>query len=173
MKSFVSRGIIAGLLFVPGLALAQAGDPLAGLKAADAEMQKAVVDRDVEKIVALYADDAVMLPAAEPTINGKAAIRAEWQHILAIPDFENTSTLVAAETSAGGDLGYTTGTYLSRMRGENGEMVAALLDNEATVKTFQRKDGQVWLLPHNEAYSPIDGTHAQILGKVVAVMRRV
>jgi repressor LexA len=56
---------------------------------------------------------------------------------------------------------------------ENGEMVAALLDNEATVKTFQRKDGQVWLLPHNEAYSPIDGTHAQILGKVVAVMRRV
>jgi len=56
---------------------------------------------------------------------------------------------------------------------ENGEMVAALLDDEATVKTFQRKDGQVWLLPHNEAYSPIDGTHAQILGKVVAVMRRV
>ncbi len=56
---------------------------------------------------------------------------------------------------------------------ENGEMVAALLDNEATVKTFQRKDGQVWLLPHNESYSPIDGTHAQILGKVVAVMRKV
>lgn len=56
---------------------------------------------------------------------------------------------------------------------ENGEIVAALLDNEATVKTFQRKDGQVWLLPHNEAYSPIDGTHAQILGKVVAVMRRL
>ena len=56
---------------------------------------------------------------------------------------------------------------------ENGEMVAALLDNEATVKTFQRKDGHVWLLPHNDAYSPIDGTHAQILGKVVAVLRKV
>jgi repressor LexA len=56
---------------------------------------------------------------------------------------------------------------------ENGEMVAALLDNEATVKTFQRKDGEVWLLPHNESYSPIDGTHAQILGKVVAVLRKV
>ena len=56
---------------------------------------------------------------------------------------------------------------------ENGEIVAALLDNEATVKTFQRKDGQVWLLPHNESYSPIDGTHAQILGKVVAVLRKV
>lgn len=56
---------------------------------------------------------------------------------------------------------------------ENGEIVAALLDNEATVKTFKRKDGHVWLLPHNEAYEPIDGDHAQILGKVTAVLRRV
>ena len=56
---------------------------------------------------------------------------------------------------------------------ENGEIVAALLDGEATVKTFQRKDGQVWLLPHNDAYDPIDGTHATILGKVTAVLRRV
>lgn len=56
---------------------------------------------------------------------------------------------------------------------ENGEIVAALIDGEATVKTFQRKAGQVWLLPHNEAYDPIDGTHATILGKVVAVLRKV
>ncbi|MGN6250991.1 MAG: transcriptional repressor LexA [Marmoricola sp.] len=56
---------------------------------------------------------------------------------------------------------------------ENGEIVAAMLDGEATVKTFRRKDGQVWLLPHNDAYDPIDGTHAVILGKVTAVLRRV
>ncbi|WP_182525836.1 transcriptional repressor LexA [Nocardioides dongkuii] len=56
---------------------------------------------------------------------------------------------------------------------ENGDMVAALLDGEATVKTFRRKDGKVWLLPHNDAYDPIDGTHATILGKVTAVLRRV
>ena len=56
---------------------------------------------------------------------------------------------------------------------ENGEIVAAMLDGEATVKTFQRKDGQVWLLPHNDAYDPIDGTHATILGKVTAVLRRM
>jgi repressor LexA len=55
----------------------------------------------------------------------------------------------------------------------NGEIVAALIDGEATVKTFQRKDGQVWLLPHNDAYDPIDGTHATILGKVTAVLRKV
>ncbi|MEJ7833372.1 MAG: transcriptional repressor LexA [Nocardioides sp.] len=56
---------------------------------------------------------------------------------------------------------------------ENGDIVAALIDGEATVKTFQRKDGQVWLLPHNDAFDPIDGTHATILGKVTAVLRRV
>jgi repressor LexA len=56
---------------------------------------------------------------------------------------------------------------------ENGEIVAALIDGEATVKTFQRKAGQVWLLPHNPAYEPIDGTHATILGKVTAVLRRL
>ena len=42
-----------------------------------------------------------------------------------------------------------------------------------TVKTLQRKDGHVWLLPHNAAYDPIDGTHATILGVVTAVLRRV
>ena len=56
---------------------------------------------------------------------------------------------------------------------ENGQIVAAMLDGEATVKTFQRKDGKVWLLPHNDDYSPIDGTHATILGKVTAVLRRI
>ena len=55
----------------------------------------------------------------------------------------------------------------------NGDIVAALLDDEATVKTLRRRDGEVWLLPHNERYSPIDGTHAQIMGKVVAVMRKL
>ena len=56
---------------------------------------------------------------------------------------------------------------------DNGDMVAALIDGEATVKTFQKKAGKVWLLPHNAAYDPIDGTHATVLGKVTAVLRRV
>ncbi|GAA2233963.1 transcriptional repressor LexA [Rarobacter faecitabidus] len=54
---------------------------------------------------------------------------------------------------------------------ENGEIVAAMLDNEATVKTFKRRDGHVWLLPHNPAYSPINGDHATIVGRVVSVLR--
>lgn len=55
----------------------------------------------------------------------------------------------------------------------NGEIVAALLGNEATVKTFKQTGSQVWLMPHNPAYEPIDGNDATILGKVVAVLRRV
>ncbi len=56
---------------------------------------------------------------------------------------------------------------------DNGDIVAAMIDGEATVKTYKRKDGQVWLMPHNEAYSPIDGTHAVVLGRVVTVLRKV
>ncbi len=56
---------------------------------------------------------------------------------------------------------------------ENGDIVAALLDDGATVKTFRREDGHVWLIPHNPSYSPIDGTHAVIMGKVVTVLRKI
>ena len=55
----------------------------------------------------------------------------------------------------------------------NGDIVAALLDDEATVKTFRKENGHVWLMPHNPAYSPIDGTHATIMGKVVTVLRKL
>ena len=56
---------------------------------------------------------------------------------------------------------------------DNGDIVAAMIEGEATVKTFKRKDGHVWLLPHNPAYDPIDGDQATVLGRVVAVLRRV
>ncbi|MBQ9646760.1 MAG: transcriptional repressor LexA [Oscillospiraceae bacterium] len=54
----------------------------------------------------------------------------------------------------------------------NGEIVVALLEDEATVKTFSRKDGKIWLLPANPDYRPIDGTECSIMGKVVAVVRQ-
>ena len=54
----------------------------------------------------------------------------------------------------------------------NGEIVVALFEDEATVKTYQRRDGRVWLLPENPEYQPIDGTYAEIIGRVVAVVRR-
>ncbi|MFF7858767.1 transcriptional repressor LexA [Streptomyces sp. NPDC007904] len=54
---------------------------------------------------------------------------------------------------------------------DHGDIVAALLDGEATVKRLRHQDGRVWLMPHNSAYEPIPGEDAAILGKVVAVLR--
>ena len=54
----------------------------------------------------------------------------------------------------------------------NGEIVVALLGEEATVKRYSKRGDKIWLLPENDAYSPIDGTEAQLLGKVAAVVRR-
>lgn len=54
---------------------------------------------------------------------------------------------------------------------EHGQIVVALLGDEATVKRLHRKNGQIWLMPENPAYEPIDGTQAQILGRVRAVIR--
>jgi repressor LexA len=56
---------------------------------------------------------------------------------------------------------------------ENGEIVAAMLDGEATVKVFRQRDGHTWLLPRNSAFEPILGDDAEVLGKVVAVLRSV
>jgi repressor LexA len=56
---------------------------------------------------------------------------------------------------------------------DNGDIVAAMIDGEATVKTFKRTGGQVWLMPHNPAFDPIPGNDAAILGKVVTVLRKV
>jgi repressor LexA len=62
---------------------------------------------------------------------------------------------------------------------EDGDIVAAMIesdtsaDREATVKTFKKRDGHVWLMPHNPAYAPILGDDATIVGKVVAVLRRM
>ena len=56
---------------------------------------------------------------------------------------------------------------------ENGDIVAAMIDGEATVKTYKRRDGHVWLMPHNELFAPILGDDAVILGRVVTVLRKV
>ena len=56
---------------------------------------------------------------------------------------------------------------------ENGDIVAAMLDSEATVKVFRQRDGHTWLLPRNSNFEPILGDFAEVLGKVVAVLRTV
>jgi repressor LexA len=61
----------------------------------------------------------------------------------------------------------------SQSTAEKGEIVAAMIDGEATVKTFVQRDDHVWLMPHNPAFAPILGDHAEILGKIVAVLRAI
>jgi repressor LexA len=56
---------------------------------------------------------------------------------------------------------------------DNGDIVAAMIDGEATVKTYKRRDGKIWLLPHNPEFSPIPGDDATILGRVVCVLRKI
>jgi repressor LexA len=55
---------------------------------------------------------------------------------------------------------------------QNGEIAAAMLDGAATIKTFKRSGGHIWLLPHNQRHAPILADEAIILGKVVALLRR-
>ena len=55
---------------------------------------------------------------------------------------------------------------------DDGQIVVARIEDEATVKRLRRRNGQVWLMPENDNYDPIDGTQAQIIGKVVGLMRR-
>ncbi|MBV7431769.1 transcriptional repressor LexA [Dermabacteraceae bacterium TAE3-ERU5] len=61
----------------------------------------------------------------------------------------------------------------SQREAQGGDIVAAMIDGEATVKTFKRQDGHVWLMPHNPAFAPILGDSCEVLGKVVAVLRSV
>jgi repressor LexA len=56
---------------------------------------------------------------------------------------------------------------------ENGEIVAAMIDGEATIKTFKRSDGHIWLVPQNPLHKPILGDEAIVLGKAVALLRRL
>ena len=91
---------------------------------ADTALQKAVAERNLEGIIAFYAEEAVLLPTAEPIVVGKGAIREEWQHILSIPDFQNRSALTKIDVASGGDMAYSMGTYLATMLGEDGKPVA-------------------------------------------------
>ena len=94
---------------------------VAQVRAADAAVTRAITTKDVDAISGYYANDAILMPTAEPMIKGKAAIREEWQHILAIPNFTNQTTTQDVKVS--GDLAYTYGVYRSKMMGENGKPV--------------------------------------------------
>ena len=120
MRALFGLVLVAGLTACADNAGDVSGD-LAQVRSADAELTWAIAAKDADKVSEYYADDAILMPTAEPMIRGKAAIHDEWQHILAIPDFENQTTTQDAKVS--GDLAYTYGIYRTTMMGADGKSV--------------------------------------------------
>jgi uncharacterized protein (TIGR02246 family) len=89
----------------------------------EAELAKAVAANDVEKVVAFYAEDAVLLPPGEATATGKAAIRASYTQLLALPDFELTWTPTKVEVAKSGDLAYDYGVFAMSHKDAAGKAV--------------------------------------------------
>ena len=121
--SALSLAVLCGLAACGPHTNGSRAEALQAVRAADVAVQKAVAARDLEQIVSFYAEDAVMMPTAEPEVVGKAAIRREWQHVLAIPDFRNEQVLTRVEVAEAGDMAYSAGTYRAVMRGEDGQLV--------------------------------------------------
>jgi repressor LexA len=129
---------------------AMAGVPLVGRIAAGAPITAAELPGDVISLPRLLVGhgDLIMLTVAGDSMTGAAIADGDWVVVRRAPD------------------------------AESGDIVAAMLDSadgvgEATVKTLRKHDGHVWLMPQNPAYTPIPGDGAVIIGKVVAIMRRV
>lgn len=114
---------------------------LASLRAADSALQIAVSAADIEATVAFYADDAVMLPVAEPIVQGRDAIREEWTHVFGIPGYANAARLITADVAASGDLGYTRGTYESPMLAPDGSRI---VERGKWVTVWKREPDGTW-----------------------------
>lgn len=156
-----------------------------GLLRKDANRPRAVDIRPAEEAAA--ADDAGeyrQTPAYVPMVGRIAAggpILAEQaiEDVYPLPREivgEGTTFLLHVAGDSMVDAAITDGDWVvvrQQPSAENGEIVAAMIDGEATVKTLQRKGGHQWLLPHNDAYEPILGDDAAILGKIVAVIRKI
>jgi uncharacterized protein (TIGR02246 family) len=94
------------------------------IRAAETEFLKAVATKDADKVVAFYAEDAVMLPPGQALVTGKAAIRAWWAQTLALPDLELTWTPTKVEVAKSGDLAYDIGTNASSHKDASGKVVS-------------------------------------------------
>ncbi|MBC7748090.1 MAG: DUF4440 domain-containing protein [Methylotenera sp.] len=113
------------------------------LRKADASIQNSITQKNIDSLMSFYAEDACLLPTAEPKVEGKAAIKREWQHIFEIPDFNNKSTLTKIEISKDGSMAYTMGTYLATMQGEDGSPVE---EPGKWVTVWEKQSDGHWLI---------------------------
>lgn len=142
------RRLAAPVLFVTaGCGAAQSSEArdaeaaIATLRAMDSALSAAVAARDPERTAGFYAENAVLMPVAEPIVDGREAIREEWRHVFGIPGFKNTSRLVALEPSRSGDLAYLRGVYESPMLGADGQQV---VERGKWVSVWKRQADGAW-----------------------------
>lgn len=155
-----------------------------GLLRKDANRPRAVDIRPAEEV----ADDAARggrpAPAYVPMVGRIAAggpILAEQsiEDVYPLPREivgEGSTFLLRVVGDSMQDAAITDGDWVvvrQQPTAETGDIVAAMIDGEATVKTLRRQDGHLWLIPHNPAYEPIAADDATVLGKVVAVIRKI
>jgi ketosteroid isomerase-like protein len=114
---------------------------LSELRVADSSVSAAIAARDAERTARFYTDDAVIMPVAEPIVEGRVAILEEWRHVFGIPGYANNSRLVASAVSAAADLGYTRGTYESPMLDRGGKPV---VERGKWVSVWKRETDGTW-----------------------------
>lgn len=114
---------------------------IASLRALDSALSAAVAARDAERPAASYAENAVLMPVAEPIVEGRDAIGDEWRHVFGIPGFKNTSRLIAVDVSGAGDLAYLRGVYESPMLGTDGQQV---IERGKWVSVCKRQADGAW-----------------------------
>jgi uncharacterized protein (TIGR02246 family) len=93
------------------------------VRAAETEFAKAAAAKDLDKVVAFYAEDAALLPPGEAVATSKTAIRASWTQLLALPDLEMTWTPAKIEVATSGDLAYDYGAYAMSHKNAAGKVV--------------------------------------------------
>jgi len=127
LRWFVAAPLVAAVLLSTGGCTSTPEVNLAteekAIRDTEAEFAKAAATKDVEKAVAFYAEDAVMLDQGEAVANGKTAIRASWSEMLARPDLELTWTPTKVELAKAGDMAYDYGAYAMSYKDAAGKAV--------------------------------------------------
>jgi len=145
----------------------------------NALVARGLINKDNHKTRALTLPGGAMpghVPILGDVTAGAPILAYEQQkgHVRYNPDSsgEHFALLVLGESML--NAGILDGDYVivrKQPTAENGQIVVALLEDEATVKRYHKNDGEVWLMPENEDYEPIDGTECEILGIVTALVR--
>ena len=134
-------------LTLAGMLVAFAGCTSAGREAdvpteilrLDAEWSRAAQDRDVEKVLSFWADEAIVLPPGSPAVAGSAAIREFVVKSFQTPGFSISWNTATVAVSGSGDIAYTTGTNRVTFSGPDGKQVT--VDGKAVAVWRRGKDG--------------------------------